>query len=200
MVKRPPEAEGVCCWVRVKRLSNAWPAATALTRREARGQPAPSLCTSSEASVSGGRSRRPLARKGDRIERSASRALPRQSIPLIYASPHRVRRSSDRGSGPQWRPYAELERPRQAVGTVLESAGFHPACTGRDHLRVVATVAGIPLGRVDELLPGFIASPGTPRVGSIAAATAGLAGDPKLDRPLSGVVLAGGLRLHGRPL
>src|SRR5919106_5747701 len=53
------------------------------------------------------------------------------------------------------RPYAELDRPRQTVGAVLESSGFHPARTGRDHLRVVATAAGIPRGRVDELL-GFV--------------------------------------------
>src|SRR5918999_106635 len=50
------------------------------------------------------------------------------------------------------RPYEELERPRQTVGAVLESSGFHPARTGRDHLRVVATAAGIPRSRVDELL------------------------------------------------
>jgi ABC-2 type transport system ATP-binding protein len=50
------------------------------------------------------------------------------------------------------RPYVELERPRQTVGAVLESAGFHPARTGRDHLRVVATAAGIARRRIDELL------------------------------------------------
>src|SRR5918998_568666 len=50
------------------------------------------------------------------------------------------------------RPYAELERPRQTVGAVLDSSGFHPARTGRDHLRVIATAGGIPRGRVDELL------------------------------------------------
>jgi ABC-2 type transport system ATP-binding protein len=46
------------------------------------------------------------------------------------------------------RPYAELERPRATVGAVLDSSGFHPARTGRDHLRVIGTAAGIPRGRV----------------------------------------------------
>src|ERR687890_630148 len=41
------------------------------------------------------------------------------------------------------RPYAELGDPRRTVGAVLESSGFHPARTGRDHLRVIATGAGI---------------------------------------------------------
>jgi ABC-2 type transport system ATP-binding protein len=53
------------------------------------------------------------------------------------------------------RPYAELAHPRQSVGAVLESSGFHQARTGRDHLRVVAIAAGIPGGRVEELL-GFV--------------------------------------------
>jgi ABC-type multidrug transport system fused ATPase/permease subunit len=42
------------------------------------------------------------------------------------------------------RPYVELDSPRQTVGAVLESSGFHRARTGRDHLRVIATAAGIP--------------------------------------------------------
>src|ERR687895_423752 len=50
------------------------------------------------------------------------------------------------------RRYEELERPRQTVGAVLESSGFHPARTGRDHLRVIAAAAGIARSRVDELL------------------------------------------------
>jgi ABC-2 type transport system ATP-binding protein len=64
------------------------------------------------------------------------------------------------------RPYVELDRPRESVGAVLESSGFHPARTGRDHLRVIAAAAGIARGRVDELL-GFVglAGAGDRRVG-----------------------------------
>jgi ABC-2 type transport system ATP-binding protein len=38
------------------------------------------------------------------------------------------------------------------VGAVLEASGFHPARTARSHLKLIATVAGIPFRRVDECL------------------------------------------------
>jgi ABC-2 type transport system ATP-binding protein len=50
------------------------------------------------------------------------------------------------------RRYAELADPRRAVGAVLETTGFHPGRSGRDHLRVLAQAAGIPRSRVDEVL------------------------------------------------
>jgi len=50
------------------------------------------------------------------------------------------------------RPYRGLPDPARRVGTVLDMKAFHPARTGRDHLRVLATAAGMPLGRADELL------------------------------------------------
>jgi ABC-2 type transport system ATP-binding protein len=50
------------------------------------------------------------------------------------------------------RRYRELERPIRQVGAVLESGDFHPARTGRDHLRALALAAELPLGRVEEVL------------------------------------------------
>ncbi len=50
------------------------------------------------------------------------------------------------------RRYEELEDPRRTVGAALDSMGFHPGRTGRNHLRVVARAAGINPSRVDEVL------------------------------------------------
>jgi ABC-2 type transport system ATP-binding protein len=50
------------------------------------------------------------------------------------------------------RAYRELPFPRRQVGAVLESTGFHPARTGRNHLRVIAQAAGIDTARIDPLL------------------------------------------------
>jgi ABC-2 type transport system ATP-binding protein len=50
------------------------------------------------------------------------------------------------------RPYRELSDPITVVGAVLEGPQFHPGRTGRNHLRVLAAAAGVPAGRVDELL------------------------------------------------
>ena len=49
-------------------------------------------------------------------------------------------------------PYAQLHDPLTHVGAALESSSFHPARTGRNHLRVLCTAAGIPLRRADEVL------------------------------------------------
>jgi ABC-2 type transport system ATP-binding protein len=48
--------------------------------------------------------------------------------------------------------YRELDHPLRRVGAVLESNDFHPGRSGRDHLRMLAIAAGIPPGRVDEVL------------------------------------------------
>ena len=48
--------------------------------------------------------------------------------------------------------YRDLSHPTRRVGAVLEASGFHPARTARQHLRVVATMAGIPFSGVEECL------------------------------------------------
>jgi ABC-2 type transport system ATP-binding protein len=50
------------------------------------------------------------------------------------------------------RRYRELKHPTGTVGAVLESGDFDPGRSGRNHLRVLALAAGIPYGRVEELL------------------------------------------------
>ena len=50
------------------------------------------------------------------------------------------------------RRYRELRDAIEVVGAVLEGPQFHPGRTGRNHLRVLATAAGVPTGRVDEVL------------------------------------------------
>ena len=49
-------------------------------------------------------------------------------------------------------PYRQLPTPGRVVGAALESSSFHPARTGRNHLRILATVAGLPAKRADEVL------------------------------------------------
>jgi ABC-2 type transport system ATP-binding protein len=50
------------------------------------------------------------------------------------------------------RRYRALEDPISRVGAVLEATNFHPKRSGRSHLRMLATAAGIATPRVDELL------------------------------------------------
>jgi ABC-2 type transport system ATP-binding protein len=50
------------------------------------------------------------------------------------------------------RRYRELDAPLRTVGAVLEASNYHPARSGLNHLRVLATAAGISRSRVDEVL------------------------------------------------
>ena len=50
------------------------------------------------------------------------------------------------------RRYRDLEAPLRTVGAVLEASNYHPARSGRNHLRVLAAAAGLPGSRVDEVL------------------------------------------------
>jgi ABC-2 type transport system ATP-binding protein len=48
--------------------------------------------------------------------------------------------------------YTKLDQPARTVGANLEVAGAHPGRSGRDHLRALAAMAGLPRSRVDEVL------------------------------------------------
>jgi ABC-2 type transport system ATP-binding protein len=93
--------------------------------------------------------------------------------------------------------YVALAEPIRMVGAVLETA-FHPARSGRNHLRVYCRAAGLPLSRADEVLTQVgLADAGNRRAGGyslgmrqrLALATA-LLGDPSvlvLDEPANGL-------------
>jgi ABC-2 type transport system ATP-binding protein len=94
--------------------------------------------------------------------------------------------------------YRAIPDPLRTVGAALESSGFHPARTGRNHLRVVCRAVGLPDRRADEVLSLVGLSDAARRkvrgysLGMrqrLALATA-LLGDPRvliLDEPANGL-------------
>jgi ABC-2 type transport system ATP-binding protein len=94
--------------------------------------------------------------------------------------------------------YLDLPAPSSAVGAVLEATAFHPARTGRGHLRIYCTINGYPRSRADEVLELVgLADAGRRAVRGyslgmrqrLALATA-LLGDPQvlvLDEPANGL-------------
>jgi len=96
------------------------------------------------------------------------------------------------------RAYRDLAAPRRTVGAVLESSGFHPSRTGRDHLRIVARAAGFDAGGIPAALELVgLAGAADRRVGGwslgmrqrlgIAAATLGDPAVLVLDEPGNGL-------------
>jgi ABC-2 type transport system ATP-binding protein len=99
-------------------------------------------------------------------------------------------------------PYRRLDRPLHHVGAVLEASEVHPGRTGRNHLRVLAAAAGLPLSRVDEVLAIVeLTAGGKRRVKGYSLGmrqrlglAAAMLGDPEvlvLDEPANGLDPAG---------
>jgi ABC-2 type transport system ATP-binding protein len=96
------------------------------------------------------------------------------------------------------KPFAALADPVRTVGASLEISGFHPGRSGRNHLRSLAVLAGLPASRVEAVLELVeLSGAADRRAGKYStgmrqrlALAATLLGDPKLlilDEPANGL-------------
>jgi len=94
--------------------------------------------------------------------------------------------------------YRDIPAPATMVGAALDASGFHPARTGRAHLRVYCTVNGFPPQRADDVLELVgLAAAGRRRIGGYSlgmrqrlALAVAMLGDPQvlvLDEPANGL-------------
>jgi ABC-2 type transport system ATP-binding protein len=95
-------------------------------------------------------------------------------------------------------PFAAIADPVRTVGAALEISGFHPGRSGRNHLRSLAVLAGLPASRVEEVLKLVeLTGAADRRAGKYSmgmrqrlALASTLLGDPKLlvlDEPANGL-------------
>jgi ABC-2 type transport system ATP-binding protein len=95
-------------------------------------------------------------------------------------------------------PYKSIPDPITRVGAALESSSFHPARSGRNHLRILCIAAGIPVQRADAVLEMVgLAGAGKRKVRGYSLGmrqrlglAAALIGDPRvlvLDEPANGL-------------
>jgi ABC-2 type transport system ATP-binding protein len=94
--------------------------------------------------------------------------------------------------------YADLERPMDTVGAVLEASGAHKGRTARNHLRVLCLSSGYPEERVDQVLDLVGLTPAAGRkfrgyslgMKQRLGIAAAMIGDPRvliLDEPANGL-------------
>jgi ABC-2 type transport system ATP-binding protein len=104
--------------------------------------------------------------------------------------------------------YDELAAPVRQVGAVLETSGYHPGRSARDHLRILAAASGLPLDKCEGVLAEVgLAPDGHRRVGGFSLGmrqrlgiAAAMLGDPSvlvLDEPTNGLDPPGVLWLRG---
>lgn len=94
--------------------------------------------------------------------------------------------------------YRGIPAPATVVGAALDAAGFHPARSGRGHLRIYCAVNGLPRRRADEVLEMVgLSSAGGRKIGGYSlgmrqrlALAVAMLGDPQvlvLDEPANGL-------------